>query len=104
MLKLLILGLCIFLAYKLFSNDLRHKSKSENDRQKKETEKKAASGELVKDPICGSYVSKDDSLSVRDGEKVAYFCSYECRDIYLKQLAQDGHELPLAFTPPEDEK
>ena len=41
---------------------------------------------MVKDPICGTYVEKDGSIRVREGEKVHVFCSYECRDKYLKQI------------------
>ena len=41
---------------------------------------------MVKDPVCGSYVSVDDSVKVRDGAQTRHFCSYECRDKYLKQL------------------
>ena len=49
-----------------------------------------ASGEMVKDPVCGAYVEKDSSLTVRNGEVVHHFCSYECREKYLKQLEEQG--------------
>ena len=102
MLKFVIIALAIFVAYKLFSNDFLRKRQDEEKKRGKEEEKKAASGELVKDPICGAYVAVDDSVSVKDGEKVYRFCSYECRDKFLKQLEQGGREIP-AKTKEEDE-
>jgi YHS domain-containing protein len=90
MLKFLLLPLAIFLLYKLFANDFLHKGKKNEKIQQKENEKRAEAGELVKDPICGTYVSLDDSITIRDGEAVHHFCSYECRDKFLKQLEKTG--------------
>ena len=82
MLKFIVIGVALFLVYKLFMGD---KKKKEMD--KTETIKsKAASGEMIKDPVCGTYVEKDGTIRVKEGEKVHVFCSYECRDKYLKQL------------------
>lgn len=57
-------------------------------------ERKVAAGEMVKDPECGTYVSVDGNISVRDGDKVYRFCSYDCRDKFLQRLEEGGRELP----------
>lgn len=82
MLKFIVIGVALFLVYKLFTGD---KKKREMDKEK-DIKSKVASGEMVKDPICGTYVEKDGSIRVREGEKVHVFCSYECRDKFLKQI------------------
>ena len=41
-----------------------------------------------------TYVSVDGNISVRDGDKVYRFCSYECRDKFLQRLQEGGRELP----------
>lgn len=87
MLKFLVIGLGLFLVYKLFMGDKR---KREMDSQKT-VKRKVKAGEMVKDPVCGTYVSHDADIRVREGEKVHVFCSYECRDKYLKQI---GAEIP----------
>lgn len=94
MLKFVVIALGIFIVYKLFANDFKHKSKAREEKEAKTMKKKKAAGELVKDPVCGTYVSLEDSITVRDGEAVHHFCSYECRDEFLKQLEQNGRELP----------
>lgn len=82
MLKFIVIGVALFLVYKLFMGD-----KKKKEMEKAETVKqKAASGEMVKDPICGTYVEHDGNIRVKEGEKVHVFCSYECRDRYIKQL------------------
>ncbi|KAB1443824.1 transcriptional regulator [Pseudodesulfovibrio senegalensis] len=82
MLKFIIIGLGLFFVYKLFMGDKRKREMQ----QEKTTKQKMASGELIKDPVCGTYVNKDGDIRVREGEKVHVFCSYECRDKYLKQI------------------
>ena len=39
-------------------------------------------GELKRDPVCGTYISAATSLKVGDGAKAVYFCSGACRDKY----------------------
>jgi YHS domain-containing protein len=42
----------------------------------------AASGELKRDPVCGTFVPVSTSLRKQIGGDVHYFCSPECRDRY----------------------
>jgi len=39
-------------------------------------------GELKKDPVCGTYVSADGSLTRTVNGQLVYFCSSQCRDKY----------------------
>lgn len=82
MLKFIVIGVALFLMYKLFMGDKKKKAMD----TAKETKQKAASGEMVKDPVCGTFVERDGNIRVKEGEKVHIFCSYECRDKYLKQI------------------
>ena len=94
MVKWLILILAGYALYRLFANDLNKKQKESKQESAAEMERKVAVGEMVKDPECGAYVAVDGSISVRDGEKVHRFCSYECRDKFLQRLEEGGRELP----------
>ncbi|WP_297217626.1 transcriptional regulator [uncultured Desulfovibrio sp.] len=94
MIKWLILAVAIYLLYRMFANDLLKKKKQDKEEDAAEMERKVAAGEMVKDPECGAYVSVDDSITVRDGEQVYRFCSYECRDKFLKRLQEGGRQLP----------
>jgi YHS domain-containing protein len=80
--KFLFFAAAVFFLWKMFQGDA-NKRKQET---KKEHEILIAKGEMVKDPVCGSYVSLDNSVQARDGDKILHFCSYECRDKYLKQV------------------
>lgn len=80
--KLIILLVLGFVLYKMFMGD---KKKKELDK-KKDHEKKAATGQMVKDPVCGAFVPLDGDIRVRDGETVHQFCSYDCRDKFIKRL------------------
>jgi len=82
MYRWLILIVAAFILYKLFMGDRGRKRDQEAELKKK----KAATGEMVKDPVCGTYVPADADIRARDGNKVYAFCSYECRDTFVKRL------------------
>ena len=82
MVKWLILIAAGYFLFRLFTNDSRHK-KQESQREKEE---KIATGELVKDPICGTYIDADSGITVRNGDTIHRFCSYECRDAFIKRV------------------
>lgn len=92
--KLILLLVAGYFLYKLFANDFHKKKKEEERQTKEEMKRQVECGEMVKDPECGTYVSVDDSISVRDGKHLYYFCSYECRDKFLKRL-EAGETIPM---------
>lgn len=83
MIKLLIFVGAAYIIWKLLTGD---KKKKDAD-QRREQETKAASGQMVRDPMCGTFVPVDGDIRVREGEKVYCFCSYDCRDKYIKRIA-----------------
>lgn len=80
--KLLIVFICGFVVWKLFMGDKRYKQ----NKPEEKPEPLQASGEMVKDPVCGAYVSKNSDIRVRQGDVVLNFCSYDCRETYLKRI------------------
>ena len=44
----------------------------------------ARSAKLFKDPVCGTYVTSDDSPTASHDGKLLYFCSEDCRQKFLK--------------------
>ena len=84
--KILIVAIIGYALYRMFVNDKDKKS----DNAAKQQEERISSGELVKDPICGTYVEKDNSISVRNGEEIIHFCSYECRKKYIARIEEQN--------------
>lgn len=84
MYRWLILIAAGFILWKLFMGD--KKRKKEKDTVEKET--LVTTGEMVKDPICGAFVPVDSDIRVRDGDTLHRFCSYECRDRFVKQIEE----------------
>ena len=95
--KWLIFALAAYALYRLFMNDWRKDRKSKED-EKAKHEQMVASGEMVKDPECGAYIAADSSISVRDGESVHRFCSYDCRDVFVQRIQASRQKTEL---PPE---
>ncbi len=98
--KILIIALACIVLYKLVTNDRGVKAKADQ----KEQDRKVARGEMVKDPICGSYVDVEGSISVKDGTKNHVFCSYECRQKFLDELEKGGREIPRLTQNQADEE
>jgi len=81
MLKWILLICVVYMLYRMFESERRKKAA----KTKQDAQRLVATGELVKDPICGAYVEKESAISAREGDAVHYFCSYDCRDAFLKQ-------------------
>lgn len=92
--KLLIFLVVGYILFRMFKNDILKKKEVDAETEAKDLEKKIAHGEMVKDPECGTYVSKDCEITVRDGETVHCFCSYDCRDKFLNRLREGGRQIP----------
>ncbi len=45
-------------------------------------------GELKKDPACGTYIAAASSIHETVGGETFYFCSRQCRDKYVASLAR----------------
>ena len=44
------------------------------------------SGELKRDPVCGTFTSTATSIKQTFGKETLYFCSSQCRDKYVASL------------------
>jgi YHS domain-containing protein len=38
--------------------------------------------QMVRDPVCGTYIVPDRAASLTDGSRQVFFCSAACRDAY----------------------
>ncbi|MDL2271647.1 transcriptional regulator [Desulfovibrio sp. OttesenSCG-928-I05] len=94
MARWIVLGLAVIILWKMVGNEMRKRSAGREKESAREEARKKAAGQMVKDPVCGKYVEVDGGISVRDGDKVHRFCSYDCRDTFLKQLQDGGREIP----------
>ncbi len=45
------------------------------------------SGEMVRDPVCGMFVSTELSQRLQQGTQTLHFCSRECLERYQKEIA-----------------
>lgn len=43
-------------------------------------------GELRKDPVCGTYIAAATSIQEKVGGEIFYFCSKQCRDKYVASI------------------
>ncbi len=97
--KFLIIILAGVVLYKLVTNDREKQDKNEQ----KDRARKIARGEMVKDPVCGTYVEREGAISVRDGGTVHVFCSYDCRRKFLEELEAKGREIPSLTKDADDD-
>jgi hypothetical protein len=43
--------------------------------------------QMVRDPVCGTFLLPDRALTIVDGRQQVFFCSAACRDIYRTRTA-----------------
>ena len=51
------------------------------------TRRPTRKGKLVKDPVCGTYVSPEGAPTASSGGQSFFFCSESCRDKFLAPTA-----------------
>jgi YHS domain-containing protein len=81
MFKWILIAAVGYALYRMLASERRKK----NEKTEQENQRLVATGELVKDPVCGVYVERESAISAREGTVVHHFCSYDCRDAFLKQ-------------------
>ena len=42
--------------------------------------------QMVRDPVCGTYVVPDRAVSLTDGSRQVFFCSTACRDAHRARV------------------
>ena len=52
-----------------------------------ESGRRAAAAKMTRDPVCGTFVLPERSISLADGRGRVYFCSEACRDKYRAKSA-----------------
>jgi YHS domain-containing protein len=58
------------------------------DGRPRTTQEFPLTGELKKDPVCGTYIAAATSIKEKVGGQTFHFCSPECRDKYVASLAR----------------
>jgi YHS domain-containing protein len=43
--------------------------------------------QMVRDPVCGTFLLPDHAVAIADGTRRLYFCSTACRDKYRSRTA-----------------
>jgi YHS domain-containing protein len=68
-----------------FKGSKKFESKN-NDKYKYANSGKVNGGEMVKDPMCNTYIPKKNAVKDTVKGETYYFCSKECRDQFIKKI------------------
>ncbi len=81
-LRLLILTLLGYLAWRLLYSHLREKIKKELWQQERKKKEKVEDV-LEEDPVCHTLIPRSQAVRLRYNDKTYYFCSETCCDIFI---------------------
>lgn len=82
--RFFIVILVIYLVFKTFSWAKRITSTRPNPDFDSKEYGTGAVNEMVRDPICGLYVPRDEALTLVGNGPTVHFCSEDCRNKYLQ--------------------
>lgn len=84
MIKILLTIFLVYVTFMLFRSGkkLGHKTEQASDSDKPV--------ELVKDPICETFVEKDTPFKVKFYDNYYYFCSEKCRDQFVNNNKKES--------------
>jgi len=64
-----------------------HAASSPRSRQTPRDDIPARGVQMVRDPVCGTYIVPDRAVVMADGSRQLFFCSATCRDKYRARTA-----------------
>jgi YHS domain-containing protein len=83
--RLIVLSILLVIVYFLVRSAVRGLlAKRKNPAH---TDSIGPTSEMVQDPICGMFVSREGAYFIRNADRTHFFCSESCRDTYQKKLA-----------------
>ena len=89
--RLLILGVLLYIAWRLIRNLIRDKIQTEAKKQQnKEKEEPVVEDVLVEDPVCHTLVPKHQAIRLRQNGKNIYFCSNACCDKFTTEKSGEN--------------
>jgi YHS domain-containing protein len=83
--RLIILSVLFIIIYFLVRSAVR--GLLEKRKNLAHTDSAGQTSEMVQDPICGMFVSREGAIFIRNADRTHFFCSESCRDTYQKKLA-----------------
>jgi len=84
MIRLLLLVIFGFLLYTIVTTLLRLARGGRPLEPEVPPEKSSDGEEMIKDPVCGTYLPRGDAISRQTAEGRVYFCSSECAEQHRK--------------------
>jgi len=91
MLLWLALGLIIYLLWRTIISSPARISSSRGATVEGETpggKRVIDAGDMVKDPVCNTYIPVENAIKENIEGKTYYFCSPECRDKFIKSRSK----------------
>ena len=81
MIRLLVMGLLLYIGYRIIISLISSKKPSAKPSDSRD------SGEMTyRDPVCGIYVSEETAVIGRHDGQRHYFCSMDCLEKYRERL------------------
>jgi YHS domain-containing protein len=86
-LRLLIIGLLLYVLYRLLVGSKRKKVRGNKNRAGSTGDK--IQDVLVEDPVCHTYIPKGQAVQLHHNKQILYFCSNKCCEKFLEQKGAD---------------
>jgi YHS domain-containing protein len=84
-LRLIIIGILIFLLFRLLTGPKRRLKKAGKSSRHNEAGKEVVQDVLVEDPVCHTHIPKGQAVQLHHDKNMYYFCSNKCCEMFLKQ-------------------
>jgi len=84
-LRLIIIGILIYILYRLLAGPKKRSTKAGKFRQQASAGSGAVQDVLVEDPVCHTYIPKGQALELQHDHQMYYFCSNKCCEIFVKE-------------------
>jgi YHS domain-containing protein len=82
---LLIIAALVYIVYRLLTGPKKRSKKTGKFSQQGAAGSGAVQDVLVEDPVCHTYIPKDQAVQLHHDHQMYYFCSNKCCEIFQKK-------------------
>lgn len=85
LIRIILFGLLLYVGIKVISRIIRVLGSAGRDADGRDAGRRLDANDMVRDPVCGMYVSARDAVTLHRKGGTVYFCSEECRKRYTER-------------------
>jgi ribosomal protein L32 len=86
LMRLILICVFVYVCISVLARITRRWGALKARREARRAEKSNPASNMVRDPVCGTYIASHEAVTIHTNGRDVHFCSTKCRDKYVNRL------------------